>query len=224
VARPGPYVMLAISDNGIGMDAATQARIFEPFFTTKEKGKGTGLGLSTVYGIVKQSNGFIWVYSEPKKGTAIKIYIPREDAQSARSGANRLPDSEFQGSETVLIVEDEASVRALAARILRNRGYIVFEASNGAEALEIARQHEGAIHLVVTDVVMPGLSGSSLVSRLKADRPGIRALYISGYTDNAIVHHGILDSNIAFLQKPFSIDGLARKVRDVLNSQTETGV
>jgi CheY-like chemotaxis protein len=215
---PGPYVMLAISDNGIGIDAATQTRVFEPFFTTKEKGKGTGLGLSTVYGIVKQSNGFIWVYSEPGKGTTFKIYLPRAEGEIAGITEENNSESGSRGIETVLVVEDEASVRSLACRILRERGYTVLEAPNGNEALDIAQMHAGEIHLVLTDVVMPGVGGRELVSRLAASRPGIKALYVSGYTDNAIVHHGVLDSDVDFLQKPFTVEGLARKVRAVIDS------
>jgi two-component system, cell cycle sensor histidine kinase and response regulator CckA len=218
VAKPGAYVMLAISDNGIGMDAETKARIFEPFFTTKGKGKGTGLGLATVYGIVKQSNGFIWVYSEPGEGTSIKIYIPRVEGKSSKVAVEEEKEQEFPGSETVLLVEDEAAVRTLASRILRDRGYTVVEAGDGLEALRLAGEYSGEIHLVLTDVIMPGMSGSALVSQIEAARPGIKALYISGYTDNAIVHHGILDSNIAFLEKPFSPNQLARKVREILGS------
>jgi len=219
VARPGSYVMLAISDNGMGMDAEIQARIFEPFFTTKEKGKGTGLGLSTVYGIVKQSNGFIWAYSEPQKGTTFKIYFPRIAGEVPEVSAGGKMDSESLGAETLLVVEDEAPVRALESRVLRDRGYNVLEAQDGMEALGIAREYPGEIHLILTDVIMPGMSGNKLVTRLRSVRPGIKALYISGYTDNAIVHHGMLDSNLAFLQKPFSIENLARKVREVLNSE-----
>ena len=218
VAKPGPYVMLAISDNGIGMDSVTQARIFEPFFTTKAKGKGTGLGLSTVYGIVKQSDGFVWVYSEPGKGTTVKIYFPRAESPVKEVALEKEMDPGFRGSETVLVVEDEESVRALASRILRDRGYNVLEAADGVEALRIAQNYQQEIHLVLTDVVMPGVGGRAVISHLEEDRPGIKSLYISGYTDNAIVHHGILDSDIAFLQKPFSVDGLARKVREVLNT------
>jgi two-component system, cell cycle sensor histidine kinase and response regulator CckA len=218
MAKAGAYVMLAISDNGIGMDAETQARIFEPFFTTKKKGKGTGLGLATVYGIVKQSNGFIWVYSEFGKGTTIKIYFPRVEGESAKFVIDDDAVQDLQGSETVLLVEDETSVRNLASRILQDRGYNIIEAADGQEALRQAKEHNGKIHLVLTDVIMPGMSGSSLVVQIEAVRPDIKALYISGYTDNAIVHHGILDSDIAFLQKPFSPNQLARKVREVLNS------
>jgi CheY-like chemotaxis protein len=216
--KPGLYVMLAISDNGLGMDASTQARIFEPFFTTKGKDKGTGLGLSTAYGIVKQSNGFIWVYSEPGRGTTFKIYFPRVDGEISKSAGESKSELGLRGFETVLVVEDEESVRALAIRILRERGYSVLEAADGMEALRIAGEFAGEIHMVLTDVVMPGMSGRDLISRLEAARPGIKALFVSGYTDNVIVHRGVLDSNVAFLQKPFSADGLARKVREVIDS------
>jgi two-component system cell cycle sensor histidine kinase/response regulator CckA len=216
--RAGPYIMLAISDNGIGMDSETQARIFEPFFTTKGAGKGTGLGLSTVYGIVKQSNGFLWVYSEPGKGTTFKIYLPRVQGEADKLSEDAKVVPDLRGSETVLVVEDEPSVRALAARILRERGYTVIEASNGKEALRTAQEYAGKIHLVLADVVMPEMSGKVLVSQIEAARPGIRALFISGYTDNAIIHHGILEANVAFLQKPFSANVLASKVREVIDS------
>ncbi len=216
--QKGSYVMLAISDNGIGMDTATQAHLFEPFFTTKEKGKGTGLGLSTVYGIVKQSDGFIWTYSEPGNGTTFKIYFPRAQGAIARDAVEVKIEAGFQGSETVLVVEDEASVRSLAGRILRDRGYNVLEASDGMEALRLAEGFAEKIHMILTDAIMPGMSGKELVSRIEASRPGIKSLFVSGYTDNSIVHHGILDSNIAFLQKPFTVDSLSRKVRQVLNS------
>jgi two-component system, cell cycle sensor histidine kinase and response regulator CckA len=216
MTKPGPFAMLAISDNGVGMDAATQARVFEPFFTTKEKGKGTGLGLSTVYGIVKQSDGFVWVYSEPGKGTTVKIYFPRVTSSITEAAPENKLGSELGGSETVLVVEDEEAVRALACRVLRNCGHNVLEAADGMEAIRIAEQYEMKIHLVISDVVMPGMGGRALVTRLEEMRPGIKALFVSGYTDNAIVHHGILDSDIAFLQKPFTIDALIRKVREVL--------
>jgi PAS domain S-box-containing protein len=216
--KPGQYVMLAITDSGIGMDAMTQARIFEPFFTTKEKGKGTGLGLSTVYGIVKQSNGFIWVYSELGKGTAFKIYFPRVEGTSTKAVTETRSAAKLRGSETVLVVEDAPFVRALAVRILREQGYTVLEASCGTEALDISREYAEAIQLVLTDVIMPGMSGKELVTQLEVERPGIKSLYVSGYADDAIVHHGILDSDINFLQKPFTIERLARKVRDVLSS------
>jgi two-component system, cell cycle sensor histidine kinase and response regulator CckA len=216
--KAGPYVMLAITDSGIGMDEATKARLFEPFFTTKEKGKGTGLGLSTVYGIVKQSNGFVWVYSEPERGTTFKVYFPRVVEETARIITKEISALESAGSETVLLVEDEPLVRAFILRILQDRGYSVLDASGGQEALAVVEQYAGNIHLVITDVIMPGMSGKDLVLKLKARRPGIKALFISGYTDNVIVHHGILDSGVYFLQKPFKTESLARKVREVLNS------
>jgi two-component system cell cycle sensor histidine kinase/response regulator CckA len=216
--NPGNYVMMAISDNGSGMDAATQARIFEPFFTTKGKGKGTGLGLSTVYGIVKQSNGFVWVYSEPGKGTAFKIYFPQLEGTRAAPPAKGQSEAAIRGGETVLIAEDESSARALAARVLREQGYTVFEAPDGMEALRVARELSGKIDLVLTDVVMPKISGTELVSQIEAMKPGVKALYLSGYTDSAVVHHGLLDSNVAFLQKPFTVENLARKVREVIES------
>jgi two-component system, cell cycle sensor histidine kinase and response regulator CckA len=219
IVAPGSYVMLAISDNGIGMDAETQSRIFEPFFTTKEKGKGTGLGLSTVYGIVKQSNGFIWVYSEPGKGTTFKIYFPRVKGEISQTASEVNSECGSCKGETVLIAEDEEAVRALASRMLRARGYSVLEASDGVEALRLAQEYVGPIHLVLTDVIMPGMGGSMLVHQLEEARPGIKSLYISGYADNSIVHHGVLDSTVAFLQKPFTLEGLTRKLREVIDSK-----
>ncbi len=217
-AHSGSYVMLAISDNGIGMDAATQARIFEPFFTTKGEGKGTGLGLSTIYGIVKQNNGFIWVYSEPGKGATFKVYFPRTEGRIMPAAAENKSKRESRGSETILVVEDETPVLALTSRILTKHGYTVFRAASANEGLEISQKHAGKIHLVVADAVMPGMGGKEFVSRIKIDRPDIKALYTSGYTDKAIVHHGILDSDVAFLQKPFTIENLTRKVREVIDS------
>jgi signal transduction histidine kinase len=216
--KPGSYVMLAVSDTGCGMDAATQARIFEPFFTTKEVGKGTGLGLSTVYGIVKQSEGYVWVYSEVGRGTTFKVYLPRVEAMAEAVEPSREAAKAIRGSETVLLVEDEKSVRALARSILRAHGYTVLEAGQGKEALLLSGQHEGPIHLMITDVVMPELSGRDLAERLKPSRPNMKVLFMSGYADKAIVHHGELKPDTAFLQKPFTPDALALKVREVLDA------
>ncbi len=217
-AQPGPYVMLAVSDTGVGMDAATQARIFEPFFTTKEQGKGTGLGLATVYGIVKQSGGWIWVYSEPGHGTSFKIYLPRVAEAVAPAAPSPVPPVSVRGSETVLLVEDDEMIRKLVQKVLKANGYTVLVAASGGDAERVAGQHEGPIHLLMTDVVMPGLNGREVAQRLTAARAGIRVLYLSGYTDDAIVHHGVLDPGVAFLQKPFTPAVLGRKVREVLDS------
>jgi PAS domain S-box-containing protein len=213
---PGPYVLLAFSDTGIGMDAETQARIFDPFFTTKEKGKGTGLGLAMVYGIVKQSGGYIWVYSQAGKGTTFKIYLPRTEEEVDESGPGGSGFKAQQGTETLLLVEDEDPVRALVRNVLREKGYRILEASRGEEALELAEQYGGPIDLLVTDVVMPQMNGRELARRLANLLPQIKVLYISGYADNAVWYQGGLDSGGAFLQKPFSPEALARKVREVL--------
>jgi len=211
--------MLAVSDTGTGMDEETRARIFEPFFTTKELGKGTGLGLSTVYGIVKQSGGFIWAYSELGKGTTFKVYLPRIAQLAEGYKRNVQPKSARRGTETILIVEDDKTVRDLVREVLRDYGYKVLVAVNGEDALSVAERHEAAIHLLLTDVVMPGMSGRILANRLSEARPEMKMLFMSGYTDDAIVHHGVLDADTPFIQKPFPPHALAQKVRDVLDSQ-----
>jgi len=215
--KSGPYVMLAVSDTGCGMDAETQAHIFEPFFTTKEQGKGTGLGLAMVYGIVKQSAGYIWVYSEVGRGATFKIYFPCAEEEPAPAGVAKVAETHHGGSETVLLVEDEASVRALVSGVLKARGYNVIVARNGEDALAVAEQHQGAINLLVTDVVMPEMNGPELAEHLVLFHRGLKILFMSGYADDAIVHHGVLDSTAAFLQKPFTPEDLARKVREVLD-------
>jgi len=219
---PGAYIMMAVSDTGTGMDAATQKRIFEPFFTTKAVGKGTGLGLSTVYGIVKQSGGNIWVYSEPGWGTVFKVYLTRvgEDAQRYKPVGDQ--EEVFQGTETVLLTEDEEVVRKLARQVLEMYGYRVLEANNGGAALLICERYEESIDLLVTDVVMPEMSGRALSDRLSQLRPDMRVLYMSGYTDNAIIHETVLDEKSNFIQKPFAPDLLARKVREVLDAPVST--
>jgi CheY-like chemotaxis protein len=199
------------------MDKKTLQHIFEPFFTTKEVGKGTGLGLSMVYGIVRQSGGTIWAYSEPGRGTTFKIYMPRADEASAVTGTDAPLSKQLTGSETILLVEDEAAVRDTAAQILELQGYSVMQAADADEAMRICETFVHEIHLVVSDVVMPRVSGRQLVERLRHLRPQIKVLYISGYTDDAIIHHGIVDGEMPFLQKPFTKDALARKVREVLD-------
>jgi len=216
--QPGPYVMLAVGDTGVGMDAETQAHLFEPFFTTKEPGKGTGLGLATVYGIVKQSGGNVWVYSEAGHGSCFKIYLPQvEEAADPREPGKALPVP-LNGSETILLVEDEAEVRVLVRNILETLGYTVLEAQHPGEVSVIVERHAGPIHLLLTDMIMPRMSGRALAEQLEPLRPEMKVLYISGYTDNTILHHGLIEPGIAFLQKPFVPDALARKVRAVLDT------
>lgn len=218
---PGRYIMLLVSDTGVGMDAAIQQHIFEPFFTTKESGKGTGLGLATCYGIVRQAGGFIWVYSEPGKGSLFRIFLPRADGTADRAGPAKEETPGF-GTETILLVEDEPMVRQIATAALRGFGYSVLIAGSGEEALAIANAYAGEIHMVVTDVVLPGMSGRDLSERLRAVRPGLYALFCSGYTDSIISQRGVLEDGIAFLQKPYTPKQLARRVRGILDKIPET--
>ena len=212
-----PYVMLVVSDTGHGMDEKTQSRIFEPFFTTKEQGKGTGLGLSTVHGIVKQSGGQIRVFSEPGHGTVFQVYLPRVDDPLTVAGPYPDPPRALRGRETVLLVEDDEGVRRVISQILKGYGYHLLEAANGDEALLAAERWTGPIQLMITDVLMPGMSGRELARRLADRRPDLRVLYTSGYTDEAIVRHDALGAGIAFIQKPFTPEALAQKAREVLD-------
>ena len=216
--RPGRYVMLAVSDTGLGMDLQTQARIFEPFFTTKELGRGTGLGLSTVYGIVKQSGGHIWVYSELNRGTTFKIYLARveDPAGSVQQTARAAVPTE--GHETLLLVEDDQQVRELTHSVLVACGYTVLVAENGPAAVKLCEEHGNDIELLLTDVVMPGISGREMATKVSERWPKIKVLYMSGYTENSIVHHGVLDTGTFFLAKPFTPAALANKVREVLDA------
>ena len=218
-AAVGPHVMVAVSDTGTGIDEATQKRLFEPFFTTKELGKGTGLGLAMVYGIVKQSRGSIWVFSEPGHGSTFKVYLPVVQAETVERVEVDAVPATLSGTETVLVVEDQAEARSVMREILSRRGYIVIEAVSGPEAVMKSRKHPGAIDLLLTDVVMPGLSGRGVADILHAERPNLRVIYMSGYTDEVIVHHGILDSGLAFIQKPFTADAFLRKIRQVLDAR-----
>jgi CheY-like chemotaxis protein len=220
--KPGRYVMLAVSDSGTGMSPETIAHIFEPFFTTKGGTKGTGLGLATVYGIVKQSGGYIWVYSEPEKGSTFKVYFPRVDEQVEKNAQNARNEKAERGSETVLLVEDDDAVRELAEVILTAHGYAVICANGPKRAEEIAEERGDKIDLVLTDVIMPTMSGRELVKKLSAKNPRLRVLYMSGYTDNVIAQGGVLEEGLAFLQKPFTPRALSQKVREVLDAAVPT--
>jgi CheY-like chemotaxis protein len=216
IVRQGRYVLLAVSDSGMGMDAETQARIFEPFFTTKAQGKGTGLGLSTVYGVVKQSGGFIWVYSEVGRGSCFKIYLPRVDQPVECVGAAPFVSDAPRGTETILLAEDEQDVREVAREFLESGGYTVIEARDGAEALKKVEKHLGAIDLLITDMVMPGMTGQDLTVRLLQARPNIRVLYMSGYSERAAADSTRGDSSMRLLAKPFSRWALLRAVHEIL--------
>jgi CheY-like chemotaxis protein len=214
---PGAYIMLAVSDTGSGMDEKTRAHIFDPFFTTKELGKGTGLGLSVAHGIIKQSGGHINVYSELGHGTTFKIYLPQTEGVRAADRAEPTDAALLRGKETILLVEDEDGVRRLMRRSLQQAGYTVLEAEHGGDAVRLAETHTGPIHLLITDVVMPMMGGRLLAERVTALRPDIKALFVSGYTDDAVVRHGVLEAQMAFLQKPFAAAALTKKARAILD-------
>ncbi len=217
LSGPGQYIRLSVSDTGAGMSGEVKERVFEPFFTTKEKDKGTGLGLSTVYGIVKQSGGDIWIYSELGRGTTFKIYLPRVDETVDELCDKEEVKEASQGVETILVVEDDEGVRKLVVQALKRKGYSVLATNQPGEALSLCKQRKEPVHLLLTDVVMPHMSGHQLVEGLKKVRNDFKVLYMSGYTDNTIVHHGVLEKGVNFIQKPFTIDGLSRKVREVLD-------
>lgn len=214
----GPYVMLAVSDTGRGIEEAQQEKIFEPFYTTKEVGKGTGLGLSTVYGIVKQSNGYIWLHSHPGQGARFEIYLPRVEGEHAVESDTKKVEQVAAGEERILLVEDEPSVRSLTKRILKTKGYQVDEAPNGDRALEILSDPSREYELLLSDVIMPGMSGATLAQRAQEIRPELKVLFISGHSDDMLTRHGRLDSPANFLEKPFTSDGLGTKVREVLDA------
>jgi two-component system cell cycle sensor histidine kinase/response regulator CckA len=215
--KPGEFVMIAVSDTGHGMDSATRQHIFEPFFTTKQRGKGTGLGLATVYGMVKQSGGDIWVYSEPGQGSTFKLYFPRVAEPVSPGWSEEVEHPRQLAGETVMLVEDEAQVRDLEVRMLKQLGYTVLAAANGDEAMDVSHAHSGEIALLVTDVVMPNMSGKQVADAMRSRRPELKVLYLSGYTENTISHHGMLDSSVDFLTKPFSRETLSRKIREILS-------
>jgi len=215
---PGPYVLIAVSDTGGGIPPEVRSRIFEPFFTTKEIGKGTGLGLSTVYGIIKQSGGYVWVYSEMGRGTTFKIYLPRVDVP-ADTSEFAVPPKELKGAETILLAEDDETLRSLTTGILRKLGYTVLAAATSDMARAIARDHHGPIHLLLTDVVMPGSSGRDLARELAKSRPQTKVLFVSGYTGEAMIQHGLTEPGLNYLQKPYTPSVLAAKVREVLSQE-----
>ena len=215
-AIPGEYVLIAVSDDGCGMTAETRQFIFEPFFTTKESGKGTGLGLATVYGVVKQNNGFIDVYSELDKGTTFKIYLPRYMA-GAHLPEGKKPQPVKRGDETILLVEDEPAILGIAKTMLEKMGYRVIATGTPGKAIRLAQEHTGEIHLLLTDVIMPEMNGRDLAKNILSIYPDLKRLFMSGYTANVIAHHGVLDEGVNFIQKPFSMDQLGAKVREVLD-------
>jgi CheY-like chemotaxis protein len=221
--EPGRYVMLSVTDTGHGMSPETQARIFEPFYTTKEVGKGTGLGLSMVYGIIKQSGGNIWVYSEPDRGTSFKIYLPRVDQPAESTGTENRPQTVQRGTETILLVEDDPQLRQLSSSVLSHCGYKVLTAAAPEEGVAICKENHRDIRLLVTDVVMPRMNGRQLAEQIQQITPNVKVLYISGYTSNAIVHYGVLDRGLWFLPKPFTLSALVAKVREVLDSKGPPG-
>jgi two-component system cell cycle sensor histidine kinase/response regulator CckA len=218
IVPPGDYVLLTVTDSGQGIAAEHLAHIFEPFYTTKEAGKGTGLGLATVYGIVKQNGGFVWVYSEPGLGTTFKVYLPRVQSLTSEVSITKPVESSPRGCETLLLVEDEASVRQASRQFLTRSGYIVLEATDGEDATRVSREYRDPIHLLVTDVVMPRMGGPTLAERLTDERPDMKVLFVSGYAENTVLKHGKVDVATRFLQKPFSLKTLARKVREVLEA------
>jgi CheY-like chemotaxis protein len=213
----GDYVRLTVSDTGTGMDAATQAHLFEPFFTTKVTGRGTGLGLSSAFGIVKQSGGHVWAYSEPGRGSSFKIHLPLAAGEPSSAAAAPATAAPTGGNETILVVEDHAEVRELVVAALEARGYRILAASDAEQAAILAREHARPVHLLITDVVLPGQNGRGLADRLSAEQPGLRVLFTSGYTQDVIAHRGILEAGIDYLAKPFSPDDLARRVRAILD-------
>jgi CheY-like chemotaxis protein len=214
--EPGEYVMIAVRDTGTGMDRATQARIFEPFFTTKESGKGTGLGLAMVYGIVKQSGGYVWVYSEPGQGTTFKIYLPRSDDAVQPIQRDALRRSELHGTEKILLVEDEAPVRETSARLLRRAGYTVIETANGTDALTAFEQNPSSVHVIVTDMVMPAMGGRDLARKIRAVDTGMPIIFVSGYTDDDELRKSGLDDRSFFIEKPFVPEALLAKLREAV--------